>query len=45
VAVLDAWQVPTPGESLHDQLAQLERVDPHLRLLTVATLTRAVLKH
>jgi hypothetical protein len=44
-ADLDAWQVPAPdGESLSEQLAQLERIDPHQRSLTVGTLTRAILK-
>jgi hypothetical protein len=41
---LDAWQLPPRNNnSFADEVARLENSDPHLRSLTVGTLTRAVL--
>jgi hypothetical protein len=45
VVHLDAWQMRTQsGESLTEQLCQLEKTDPHLRSLAVGVLTQAALK-
>ena len=41
---LDAWQLPPPdANSFAEEIARLEKSDPHIRSLTVGTLTRAVL--
>lgn len=41
---LDAWQLPARDKnSFAEEMARLEMSDPHLRSLTVGTLTRAVL--
>jgi hypothetical protein len=44
LANLDAWQVPSPdNELLSEQLTEFAQFDPHLRSLTVSSMTRAVL--
>ncbi|MBC7854717.1 MAG: hypothetical protein IAF94_14900 [Pirellulaceae bacterium] len=43
---LDAWQLPAAKEhSFAEEMALLENSDPHLRSLTVGSLTRTVLNH
>jgi hypothetical protein len=43
---LDAWQLPAVKEqSYAEEMARLEKSEPHLRSLTVGTLTRTVLNN
>jgi hypothetical protein len=43
VLELDAWQLPVPKHSFAEEMAQLASSDPHLRSLTMGTLSREIL--
>lgn len=44
IADVNAWQLQHESVSLADQLAQFKQTDPHLRSLSVGTLTRTILQ-